>query len=318
MVFQQKSIHKQKQPPLFILTGPTAVGKTQVAYEAALRLKGEIISCDSMQVYRGMDIGTSKPPMEYLNRVPHHLINILEPTESFDAARYRARALQAIERVLQRNRFPIVVGGTGLYLRVLVNGIFECPSTDPVLRQKLYQEAETAGKEVLYQRLKQVDPKSADGIHPNDLRKVIRGLEVFYQGEQPISKLKSRRSSLKNAYQIQIVGLNRPRKILYQRIDERVDQMFAKGLVQECQQLIKQPLSQTAKQALGYKEVFQHLEGKVSLGQTIQLVKRNTRRYAKRQLTWFRHEPGIQWIEINEEDSVEKIVERVTNLCLSI
>lgn len=300
-----------KKTPLFVLTGPTAVGKTQIACEAALRLNGEIVSADSMQVYQWLDIGTSKPPRDILQRIPHHLIDIVPPTETFDAVRYRAKALKAIEEIRARNRQPLVVGGSGLYIKVLLDGIFPGPSADRRLRETLYQEAAADGAPVLYGRLKEMDPESASIVHHNDLRKIVRALEVYYQNRQPISKMKPCRTPLDDQYEIRVVGLNRPRAELYRRIEDRVNAMFSDGLLEECRGLIQLPLSQTARQALGYKEIFESLEGKISLEEAIRLVKRNTRRYAKRQLTWFRHEPRLQWVAMDDGRSVETVVEEV-------
>ena len=300
-----------KKPLLFVLTGPTAVGKTQIACGAALRLNGEIVSADSMQVYQGFDIGTSKPARELLERVPHHLIDIVPPTEIFDAVRYRFEALKTIEEIRARNRQPIVVGGSGLYIKVLLNGIFPGPSADREFRETLYQEAAAKGAAVLHGRLKEVDPESASLVHPNDLRKIVRALEVHHQSRRPISQMKPDRTPLDDQYEIRVVGLNRPRAELYRRVEERIDRMFSNGLLEECRRLIKLPLSQTARQALGYKEVFEYLEDKISLEEAIRLVKRNTRRYAKRQLTWFRHEPRLQWVAMDDGRSVETVVEEV-------
>ncbi len=300
-----------KKPPLFVLTGPTAVGKTEIACEAALRLNGEIVSADSMQIYQGLDVGTSKPPRDILQKIPHHLIDIVPPTEAFDAVRYRAKALKAIEEIRARNRQPVVVGGSGLYIRVLLDGVFPGPSADRELREALYQEAAADGAPVLHGRLKEVDPESASIVHPNDLRKIVRALEVYSQSRQPISQMKPCRTPLDDQYEIRVVGLNRPRAELYRRIEARVDAMFSDGLLEECRRLIQLPLSQTARQALGYKEVFGYLEGKISLEEAIRLVKRNTRRYAKRQLTWFRHEPRLRWVAMDDSRSVETVVEEV-------
>ncbi|MBI1977106.1 MAG: tRNA (adenosine(37)-N6)-dimethylallyltransferase MiaA, partial [Candidatus Omnitrophica bacterium] len=247
----------------------------------------------------------------FLKEIPHHLIDIVEPTEVFDAVRYRTVAIEAIDEILSRGSRPLVVGGSGLYIKVLLEGIFDGPSADPLLRERLYQEAAASGPRALHQRLQEVDPESAAVIHANDARKMIRALEVYYQSGEPISHLKPARESLEQRFQIRVVGLNRPRAVLYQRIDERVDQMFSQGLLEECRRLMDLPLSQTARQALGYKEVFRHLRGEISLEEAIRLVKQNTRRYAKRQLTWFRREPSAEWIEISQEDSVKKIAEEV-------
>lgn len=303
---------------LFVLVGPTAVGKTQIACRVANELDGEILSADSMQVYRGMDIGTSKPAPFIREKIPHHLIDLVEPSESFDAAQYRQAALRAIPEILQRGKNPILVGGTGLYIRVLLEGIFPGPGANGELRKRLYQEAEVYGPLALYHQLKEIDSVTASDVHPNDLRRVIRAIEVYQQSRTPISALKPNRQGLDEQYDIRVVGLARERGELYHRINQRVDQMFAKGLVEECRRLMERPLSLTARQALGYKEVFSHLKGEISLEICIELVKRNTRRYAKRQMTWFRHEPRVQWIQIESHQHLESIAKEVLKKFLTL
>ncbi len=302
---------ESQKPPLWILVGPTAVGKTEISCRVAEWLNGEIISADSMQVYRGMDIGTSKPSWEIRAEIPHHLIDVTEPTELFDVVQYRQLALQAISEILRCRKNPIVVGGSGLYVRVLLKGIFSGPTANNELRQELYQEAAVAGTAALHQRLGQIDPFTAQTTHPNDVRRIIRALEVYDQCQKPLSLLKADRQSLKEQYDVRIVGLNRHRADLYERINRRVDQMFAQGLIQECESLNLLGLSQTASQALGYREVFSYLSGKISLEECIHLVKRNTRRYAKRQMTWFRHEEGVSWIGVDFHVSIEVIAREV-------
>jgi tRNA dimethylallyltransferase len=296
---------------LFVLVGPTAVGKTEIACRVANELDCEILSADSMQVYRGMDIGTSKPTRAIRQMIPHHLIDLVEPAESFDTVQYREAALRLIPEILSRGKTPMVAGGSGLYIQVLLEGIFPGPKADQVLRQRLYEEAAASGALVLHQRLQGVDSSSAASIHPNDLRRIVRALEVYEQCQAPISQMKPNREPLDELYDIRVVGLARSRSDLYERINHRVDQIFANGLVEECRRLMDIALSQTARQALGYKEVFSYLRGEISLDECIRLVKRNTRRYAKRQMSWFRHEPRVRWVLIGQSDSDESLAREV-------
>ncbi len=296
---------------LIFLIGPTGIGKTQVSVELAKILNCEIISCDSMQVYKGMDIATSKPPSSLLNLIPHHLIDILEPSEEFSAARFRELAVNAMEGILAKGKIPLFVGGSGLYIKVLIDGIFKGPSSDRKLRARLEAEADEFGVEVLYKRLEEVDGETASKVHPNDLRRIVRALEVYEKAKAPISKLKDQTQGLGNRYDVKMFGLNMDRKILYKRIDDRVEAMFSKGLVDEARGLMGQNLSLTASQALGYKEAFGFLRGEYSLDEAKRLIKRNTRRYAKRQLTWFRRDKRIEWIIVDENFEPEEIAKGI-------
>lgn len=292
---------------LIFLVGPTAIGKTEVSIELAKILNCEIVSCDSMQVYRGMDIGTSKPRKELLDVVPHHLIDILEPLEEFSAAQFRKLSIKAIEEILSRNKMPLFVGGSGLYVKALIDGIFKGPSSDRDLRARLRQESDEFGVEILYKRLEVLDPATAAKVHPNDLRRILRALEVYEKARAPISELKKGTRGLSDKYDIKIFGLNMDRKALYKKIDQRVDEMYDAGLVDECRRLIGRKLSLTASQALGYKEVFGFLKGEFSLEEAKKLAKRNTRRFAKRQLTWFRRDERIDWIDVEEDFNSKQI-----------
>lgn len=296
---------------LIFLVGPTAVGKTEVSFEFAKLLDCEIISCDSMQVYKCMDIGTSKPPSARLNDIPHHMIDILEPSEEFSVAKFRELAVEAMDGILARGRVPLFVGGSGLYIRGLMDGIFEGPSSDRQLRARLKQEADEFGAEVLYNRLKEVDAATAAKVHPNDLRRILRALEVYEKASTPISKLKDKTQGLGDQYEIKIFGLNMDRSALYKRIDERVEEMFSRGLVDEAKKLTGQNLSLTASQALGYKEAFGFLRGEYDIDEAKRLVKRNTRRYAKRQLTWFRRDKRIEWIDAGENSAPKEIAKTI-------
>jgi tRNA dimethylallyltransferase len=286
---------------LVFIVGPTAIGKTEISVELARLINGEIISCDSMQVYKGMDIGTSKPAKTLLAEVPHHMIDIIEPSEEFSVAQFRRLAARAIEDIIAKGRVPLAVGGSGLYVKVLIDGICEAPSTDRGLRARLKQEADEFGAEILYKRLEEIDKESASRIHPNDLRRILRALEVYEKAKAPISQLKNATSGLSGEYDIRMFGLNMERPALYKKIEERVDLMFKEGLTDEARGLMRQRPSLTASQALGYKEVFAFLRGEYDIEEAKRLVKRDTRRYAKRQLTWFRRDKRIEWIMLDED-----------------
>jgi len=291
---------------LVFIVGPTAIGKTGISFELAKLVECEIVSCDSMQVYRGMNVGTSKPAKVLLSSIPHHLIDIIEPSEEFSVAQYRALAVKAIEDIISRRKTPLLVGGSGLYVKVLIDGIFEAPVTDRELRQRLEQEAEEFSVLHLYERLKQVDPESAARIHPNDLRRIIRVLEVFEKASAPISELRKRTSGLGDKYDIRIFGLEMERAALYDKIDERVEQMFSEGLVNEARALMEGNLSLTASQALGYREAFGYLAGDYDIEEAKRLTKRNTRHFAKRQMTWFKRDPRVEWIMLAKDFDTEE------------
>lgn len=296
---------------LIFLVGPTAIGKTGISIELAKLINGEIVSCDSMQVYKGMDIGTSKPTGILLTAIAHHMIDIIEPSDEFSVARFRKLAVEAIEDILKRGKVPLVVGGSGLYIKVLIDGIFEAPSADRELRARLQEEAGEFGTGVLYKRLEEVDKESASRIHPNDLRRILRALEVYEKAKAPISQLKSNTVGLSDKYEIRIFGLNMERPGLYKKIDERADQMFKEGLADEARGLTERELSLTASQALGYKEVFAFLRNECDIEEAKILIKRNTRHYAKRQLTWFRRDKRIEWIALDEDFDSKEIAKGI-------
>ncbi len=280
---------------LYFIVGPTACGKSRLAFELAKKIKGEVISADSMQVYKGMDILTAQPPKEIRKKIPHYLIGIISPEKDFSVDDFRKKALLAIKKIHKKHKIPVIAGGTGLYLRSLIDGLFEAPATDLKLRRRLEKLAVDRGNNYLYNKLLKVDPPAAGRIHPNDLRRIIRALEVYKKTGQPISKLQSKTKGLGEKYQIEIIGLNIPRRVLYQRINERVDKMFERGAVEEVKKLSSLKLSRSAQQALGIKEINGFLEGKYSLEEAKRLLQRNTRHYAKRQITWFKKMEGIKW-----------------------
>jgi len=286
---------------IFFLIGPTAVGKTETAVYLAQKLNAEIISCDSMQIYKGMDIITSKPSKTLRRKIPHHLIDVLSTAKEYNVSKYRKDAVKIIKDIFSRRKIPLFVGGTGLYMSVLIDGIFETKAQDKNLREKLYKQSQLNANDYLYNRLKKVDPEAAVKIHPNDTKRIIRALEVFEITGKPISELQRLKKGLSENYDIVIFGLNMDREKLYIKIDERVDKMFRKGMVCEVKKLLKSKLSKTASCAIGIKELKGYLDGMYDLAAAKRLIKRNTRNYAKRQLTWFRKDKRIKWIEAGKD-----------------
>lgn len=282
---------------IVFLAGPTASGKTLVAVRLARDLNAEIISCDSMQVYRRMDILTSKPQPALRKKIPHHLIDFIDPAKEYNVSRYRREALSKIKAVIKKGKTPLLVGGTGLYMSVLIGGIFKARPVKKSRRKELYRQAESKGSAYLYERLKKVDPEAASRIHPNDTRRIARALEVFEATGKPISKLQKDRIGLGVEYDIRIFCLDMPRDELYGRIDKRVQKMFARGLIKEARGLLKSKLSRTARAAIGLREIKGYLDGLYDLQEAKRLMQRNSRRYAKRQLTWFRKDKRIRWIK---------------------
>ncbi|MBN1908263.1 MAG: tRNA (adenosine(37)-N6)-dimethylallyltransferase MiaA [Pirellulales bacterium] len=272
------------------LTGPTASGKTGVGVELARRIGAEIVSMDSMALYRRMDIGTAKPKAEERQAVPHHLIDLVEPHEEFSLARYVDEAQRCVEEIRARGKEVLFVGGTPLYLKGLLRGIFEGPAADIEFRRQLYTLAEAEGPGALHARLAQVDPVTAERLHPNDTKRLVRAIEVFEKTGRPISEFQKQFDRPRPGSTPRVYVLDWPRPELHARIHDRVDRMFAAGLVDEVRSLLAEPrpLSKTAAQAVGYREVIEHLEGARGLDETIELVKLHTRRLAKRQDTWFR------------------------------
>ena len=303
---------------IIFIVGPTAVGKTAVAVNLAKIIDAEIISCDSMQVYKGMDIITSKPNALLIKRIPHHLINMVCPSKDFDVARYRKASVSCIDTILKKAKVPLFVGGTGLYVSVLIDGIFTGSPEDALVRQRLYKEKEAYGSAKLYRRLQRVDPIAANKIHPNDIRRIVRALEVFEVSGRPISQLQAKRRGLSEKYDIRIFCLTMQREALYERINQRVEKMFTQGLVAEVKRLCTLKLSKTAQYAIGIREIMEYSDGRLSLEEAKELIKRNTRRYAKRQLTWFRKDKRIQWLEVGAQETPTHIAKRIETLSDSI
>lgn len=279
--------------PLIILAGPTAVGKTELSLKLARRLNTEIVSADSMQIYKYMDIGTAKPSPEERKAVPHHLLDLVEPDQEFSVADYKAYFEATVASLYQRGKIPLVTGGTGLYIRACIQAFDLGPGKpDPDLRRELNEQAERFGVNYLHQRLRESDPEAASKIHPNDRRRLIRALEVFINTGVPISSLQKNRS-IRFKYKLIYIFLNRERNELYDRIEKRVERMIADGLIDEVRSLLERGYSPDLKpmQSLGYKQINLFLQGKLTLEEAIASIKQETRRYAKRQLTWFRKEP---------------------------
>ncbi len=283
---------------IYFLVGPTASGKTALSLKLAERLNAEIISCDSMCVYKGMDILTSKPSQAVRKRIPHHLIDIIPPTKEFSVSEYRILALDAIEDILKRGKAPLFVGGSGLYVRAVIDGLFPSAGKDVRFRKRQAALAKKYGNLYVYNKLKRIDPESAEKIHPNNLRYVIRALEIYHTEKKRPSDIRKNREPLK--YKVQIVGIELKRSELYKRIDDRVEEMLKEGLVREVRRLSGKRLSITAKSALGYSEILGYIKGKYSLEEAKELLKKNTRHFAKRQMTWFRRDGRIKWLGVDK------------------
>ena len=287
----------EKDAPLIAIVGPTAAGKSALALVLAESLDGEIVNYDSVQVYRGFDIGSGKLPPEDRGGVPHHLLDDLEPEEPFTAGDYRRQALRVLAGIRERGRLPVFVGGTGLYLRAVFMGLFDGPPRSEELRGRLRALAERKGREFLHRLLERLDPEAAAQIQPRDTQKTVRAVEVCILARTPISKMQARGRNGLEGYRVVKLGLDPDRKELYARIDGRVEQMFAKGLVEETRALLAHSDSSRAKAlgALGYRQACAVAQGQMSLPEAILQTQAATRRYAKRQMTWFRHEADITW-----------------------
>jgi tRNA dimethylallyltransferase len=297
---------------VIILLGPTGVGKTGVSILLAKQLDTEIISADSMQIYRHMDIGTAKPSLEERAGVKHHMIDIADPWRSFSTGKYISMVGPVIEGLHKKGKIPVLAGGTGLYIRAMTRGIFSGPSADWKLRKELLA-VEEEEKGYLYRYLKELDPASAEKITPNDTRRIIRALEVFFKSRSSMSGMQKNLTK-PMPYEFIRIGLTRNRKELYALIERRVDRMVESGLVEEVKNILAMNPDRTPMQAIGYKEIAMYLIGEISLEDAIRLIKKGTRRYAKRQFTWFRKEEDIHWIDITGIYSSREAFTRVNQL----
>ncbi|MFH1594067.1 MAG: tRNA (adenosine(37)-N6)-dimethylallyltransferase MiaA [Candidatus Omnitrophota bacterium] len=300
---------------IFII-GPTAVGKTGLAIKLAKKIKGEIISADSMQAYGGMGIVSQKPTRPELRQVKHHLVDFIDPGGEYSAAIFSKMAKEKIKDIIKRRKVPIVVGGSGLYIKALIDGIFPSRGKDALFRQSLEISAREKGLHFLYDRLNKADPLSAKKIHPNDKKRIIRALEIFEVDKKTKTSLRGLTEGIADKYVIKIFGLNTDRTRLYKMIEERVDRMFKRGIVKEVKGLSCRRLGLTAGHALGVKQVMAFLDKNCSIDEARNALKRDTRRFAKRQLTWFRADKRIVWLDIGElgmDRTIEEILRSLSN-----
>lgn len=306
-----KPEHMAQKKPLIVLTGPTAVGKTALSIKLAKKIDGEIISADSMQVYRHMDIGTAKITREEMDGVVHHLIDILEPTEDFNVVLFQKLAKAAVEEIYSRGKIPIVAGGTGFYIQALLNDIdFTETDENTKFREEMERMAAEHGPGILHEKLRMVDPESAKTIHENNIKRVIRALEYYEKTGEKISAHNEAERAKTSPYQFFYYVLNTDRAILYERIEKRIDEMVKDGLVDEVKKLKEMGCRRdsVAMQGLGYKEILAYLDGEISLETAISILKRDTRHFAKRQLTWFRREKDVRFLNLPEFDNNQENV----------
>ena len=290
-----------------MIVGPTCSGKTYLSLLLAERLDSEIISADSRQIYKKLDIGTAKPKKKDLKRIKHHFIDILNPDEEFNASRFENEAIKILENLFERNKIPIIAGGSGLYIKAVVDGIFHSVHTDEKFRKELLVLRHTYGNEYLYRKLKKVDPISASGMLSQNWKRIIRALEVYHLTGMPIWKFHEEYQRDLDVKFCQY-GLQWDREKLYDNIDKRVDEMIKRGLVKETDKILKMGFNKNINSlnTVGYKEIISYLESETALDVAIELIKRNTRRYAKRQLTWFRKDKRIKWLDVGSIDDIHK------------
>ncbi|WP_066496967.1 tRNA (adenosine(37)-N6)-dimethylallyltransferase MiaA [Abyssisolibacter fermentans] len=300
--------------PIIILVGPTAVGKTSISIDVAKKVNAEIISGDSMQIYKYMDIGTAKVKEDEKQGIKHYMIDEITPDEDFNVSKFKEKSEEYMNLILSKNKLPMIVGGTGLYINSLVYELdFSKAICNNDLRKKYACEAEEKGNEFIHEKLAQIDPLSAQRIHINDTKRIIRALEIYHETGKPMSAYYKNFRKYNNNYNIAYFALNMDRKKLYDRINIRVDMMIKEGLIDEVKELLNKGYNKnsTALQGLGYKEIIAYLEGKYSLDEAIEILKRDTRRFAKRQLTWFRRDERINWVNVDDYISKKDIVDYI-------
>ncbi len=302
--------------PLVVLLGPTAVGKSGIAIHVAKYFETEVLAADSRQVYRGMDIGTDKPTTEERQAVPHRLIDLVDPSETFNAGWYRRVAVGEIERLYSEGRLPFVVGGTGLYIRTLLRGLCPAPQADPHVRADLTKSRDEWGRTGLYAELMRVDPETAARLHPNDESKVMRALEVFRLSGRPLSTMQAEHGFHETPFSALLIGLERRKETLYRRIEERIDWQLTHGMVEETRLLLGRGYGRElgSMKGLGYRQIGAHLANECDYAEMVRRFKRDTRRFAKRQMTWFRSEAGVVWLSIEDSEPYERTAERVITL----
>ncbi len=305
---------------LIVLTGPTAVGKTELSIKLANKINGEIISADSIQVYKNLDIGSAKITIEEMQNVKHYLVDVLNPTEDFNIYIFKEMANKAIKEIQAKGKIPIIVGGTGFYIQSVIYDTSFSKEDNSIIREELEQIARIKGNEFLHNELKKIDKVSAEKIHPNNVKRIIRAIEYYKLNNRPISQHNEEESIKEAVFNTKYFVLNDKRELLYDRIDRRVDKMIELGLVDEVKSLMDSGLDSTynSMQGIGYKEIIEYLDGKCTLDEAINNIKKNTRHFAKRQLTWFRREQNVNWIEkyqydYDDERILSKMIEVIEN-----
>lgn len=301
--------------PVIVVVGPTASGKTGLAIDIAKKYNGEVVSADSMQIYKEMNIGTAKPTIKEMDSVKHHLIDFVNPSQSFSVADYVKLAHKTIEEIYSRGKMPIIAGGTGLYVNSLLNNVqFKQTIDDSNVREELYDYAKKNGAEALHDILKEIDPISANNIHANNIPRVVRAIEIFKLTGITMSKHQEESRLVPSKYNALKIGLNyKDREVLYERINKRVDIMIDNGLLDEAKEVLSSEYASTAMQAIGYKELFPYIKGNISLEEAVSNLKRETRRYAKRQLTWFRRDEEINWFFPDEYKNIQIMQKNIYN-----
>jgi tRNA dimethylallyltransferase len=305
-------------PHLLAIVGPTASGKTPLSLLVAERLNGEIVSADSRQIYRHLDVGTAKPTREQRASIPHHIVDMLEPSEEYTAGIFGKEARDVIVRIVGRGKVPIVVGGSGLYVRAVIDGLFEGPGKDPELRSQLEEKLRALGPDALLEELRRVDPRSAVRMTTAKPRPVIRALEVYYATGKPLSEFHAEQRT-QPPFHVTQVGLVWERQTLYARINERVDRMVERGLVAEVQRLLQSGYDErlNSLNSVGYKEIISHLRGEISLERAVEQIKQNTRNFAKRQMTWFRTDQRIDWLTLDADSNLDEVARAIAESFLA-